>query len=64
MNKSSLSDGKYYIKIFTNFDKDWSFIKESILRYYIPFTNNFDPLLIEAAKPLKKMYSENKLVYN
>lgn len=46
INKNSLSEGKYYIKIFASFDKDWSFLKESILRYYIPFTNNFDPLLI------------------
>jgi len=46
INKNSLSEGKHYIKIFASFDKDWSFLKESILRYYIPFTNNFDPLLI------------------
>jgi hypothetical protein len=63
-NKSSLIESKYYIKIFSNFDNDWSFVKESILKYYIPFTSRFDPILIEAAKPLKKMYSENKLIYN
>lgn len=55
--KSKLVEGKYYINIFASFDQDWSFAKDSLLKYYIPFTTKFDPLLIETAKPLKKLYS-------
>ena len=63
-NRINLLDGKYYIKILARFDQDLRFLKQSLLRYYVPFSNDFDPLLIESAKPLRRYYAENKIVYN
>ena len=56
--------GRHYISLFQHFDEDLQFLKRSMMKYYICFSERFDPLLLEAAKPLKRFYSEKKIVYN
>jgi hypothetical protein len=55
-NKNTMLDGKYYITMLARLDSDLRFLKQSLLRYYIPFSNDFDPLLVESGKPLRRYY--------
>jgi hypothetical protein len=56
--------GSYYLKIFKTFDKDLEFLKTSLLKYYMPFSMGFDPLFLEQARQIRKLYTERRIVYD
>lgn len=38
--------GYSYLTMFKDFDEDVQFLKESLLRFYVPFSGGFDPLFL------------------
>lgn len=39
-------------------------MKDSLMKYYMPFSPGFDPLLIELVQQLRKCYANQSLVYD
>ena len=56
--------GQHYLDIFRGFDEDLGFLKESTLVDYIPFSDDFDPLMIEPSRKIQKMYESKKVEYD
>jgi hypothetical protein len=49
--------GFSYFELFREFDEDLQFLRESLLKFYIPFSSGFDPLLLELSQRLRKCYA-------
>jgi len=56
--------GTYYLDLFKTFDKDIEFLKTSILKFYMPFSQGFDPLFLEQARQIRKLYIQKRIVYD
>lgn len=64
-NKDNKQLGFYYIRIFKTFNKDLEFLKDSDLSFFIPFSENYDPLFLEPMKKInRKGCQENISIYD
>lgn len=54
----------YYLDMFKMFDKDLTFLKDSLLQFYIPFSNGYDPLFLEPLRLIKEAVRDGKKVYD
>ncbi len=44
--KGQAALGSHYLRLFQHFDEDLRFLRESVMKYYICFSEGFDPLLL------------------
>ena len=56
--------GAYYIGLFHYFGEDMQLLNNSILSEYIPFSNDYDPLLLKPTRSLTKYYEEGLIEEN
>lgn len=56
--------GYAYLRLFKEFNDDLEFLKDSLMKYYMPFSPGFDPLFIELVQQLRKAYTNQTLVYD
>jgi hypothetical protein len=49
--------GFSYFSLFQQFDEDLEFLKDSLLKFYMPFSAGFDPLFLELSQRLRKCYA-------
>jgi len=63
-HSKDIQAGSYYLTIFATFNSDLMFLKDSLLKFYMPFSSGFDPLFLEQARQIGKLYAEHKIVYD
>ena len=56
--------GYAYLRLFKEFNEDIEFLKDSLMKYYMPFSPGFDPLFIELVQQLRKCYTNQSLVFD
>ena len=56
--------GYAYLRLFKEFNGDIQFLKDSLMKYYVPVLAGFDPLFIELVQQLRKCYTNQSLVFD
>lgn len=51
--------GSYYLELFSTLNSKLLFLRKSTLAYYIPFSDSYDPLFVEALKRMNTQRQSN-----
>jgi hypothetical protein len=55
--KTAISEeNRFYVDLLGLFHSDFAILKASVLKYYIPMLEEFDPFFLEPSKYLKEAY--------